>query len=205
MDNIHSQKKRFELAKDLSSFFQCPPFTQAHLMSSLLSEEEEEGMTLAEDLPTIADSTEEGRADEPESPLPVTLPTKQMLCDLRLLQALRRTTVLCGGPPALRVTTVSSRGWSPGWQETLFPGLKMIDLPVFFNAYRKQIGSPKCTLRQLVAASEDLCSRHRAIMEQEFEAQVQEYGTPASEDSDVGTDALLDDHAKVTTTMIMIV
>lgn len=136
---------------------------------------EEESMALVEDLPL-----------EPA----LTLPTKQLLCDLRLLQALRRTTILGAGPPVLRVTTVSSRGWSPAWQETQFPGLKLVDLPVFFQKYRAQVADPACTLRQLVAATDELCTQHRAVMEQEFEAQMLRHG------ADGPADALLDDHAK---------
>lgn len=127
--------------------------------------------------------------DAPREPA-LTLPTKQMLCDLRLLQALRRTTILGAGPPVLRVTTVSSRGWSPAWQETQFPGLKLIDLPKFFQKYRRQVADPRCTLRQLVAETDELCLQHRAIMEQEFEEQIERHG------ADGPADALLDDHAK---------
>ena len=131
-------------------------------------------------------------------PMLAQLPTKQVLSDLRILQALRRTASILGaGPPVLRVTTVSRSGWSPEWQALQFPGLKLINLPVFFRGYRKQLADPKCTLRQMVAATEALCANYQSIMVEEFEVQIGGWGMVADESGQPGEeDMLLDTHAR---------
>ena len=136
------------------------------------------------------------------------LPTKQMLRDLEGLRAILRNCMILGGgcgPPLLRVTTVSrGSSWAPEWQERMFPGLKLIDMPTFFQEYRSTVMLPssgssnKCTLRQIVHATDAVCSRHREVMVGEFEAQIAEWGTTDTQNMppECAKDMPLDSHAK---------
>lgn len=63
------------------------------------------------------------------------LPTKQIVSDLRNLALMRKFTILSSGPPVLRVQTVGRCGWYPEWQHTNYPGCKLINLPNFFARY----------------------------------------------------------------------
>ena len=136
------------------------------------------------------------------------LPTKQMLRDLECLRAILRNCVILGGgcgPPLLRVTTVSrGSSWAPEWQERMFPGLKMIDMPVFFQDYRQAVMLPsgsanRCTLRKMVQATDAACTHHREVMTGEFEAQIAEWGTQNTAlnmPPECARDMPLDSHAR---------
>jgi hypothetical protein len=100
-------------------------------------------------------------------------PTRILVADLSTLSTLRKFSVVALGPPILKIHTVGRCGWYPEWQQTQYPGCKLIALPAFFAQHKALVSHPSCTLSQFIAASDEVCEQYEAIMQREFVAKLE--------------------------------